>query len=211
MENRMKLLQLKIFKDKSCNEDLEEFAALFLLHQNSSHQLMDGKMSVRKQMSSYNQKRGFLMTEYMYIASTIPLNLETVTKKRNDHQSNEFLLAFKEMFQFEENVSEDTGGRFSYSVHFPFKELPYQAAALAGDMPSFDKRDNQAYKYKSCLRGLEAYIQEQFKEGCHQLAVLYSLNSYENESLKSKETIYLSDLKYQDLYYSDNRLILITI
>ena len=94
-------------------------------------------------------------------------------------------------------------------MHFPFKELPYQAAALAVDIPSFDKRDNQTYKYKSGLRGLEAYIQEQFKGECHQLAVLYSLNSYENEPLKSKETILLSDLKYQDLYYADNRLILI--
>lgn len=150
------------------------------------------------------------MTEYMYIASTVPLNLETTTKKRNDYLSNEFLLAFKEMFHFEENVSEDTGVRFNYSVHFPFKTLPYQAAALAIDMPSFDKCDNQAYKYKSRLKGLEVYIHEWIKEGCHQLAVLYSLNNYENEPLKSKEIIFLSDVKYQDLYYADNRLILIT-
>ncbi|AEB29177.1 hypothetical protein CAR_c04570 [Carnobacterium sp. 17-4] len=54
---------------------------------------------------------------------------------------------------------------------------------------------------------MEGYILEQFENGCNQLIILYSLNSYEDEPLKETEEIYLVDLNYQDLYYRAGRLV----
>lgn len=83
----------------------------------------------------------------------------------------------------------------------------YQVASAASELPSINKRNTQSPRFKNGLKALEGYIHEQFKNGCNQLAILYSLNHSEDEPLKSNEEIFLSDLKSQDLYYAESRLL----
>lgn len=155
----------------------------------------------------YFQKGLKRMTEYLYIAADAPLRSGLIDGRRGDQQPNEFQMETKEYFYFENNLSEDTGDFFNFSSHFPFKKTKYQVASIDSSLPSFKKRDSLSPKFKNTLKALEGYILEQFENGCNQLIILYSLNSYENEPLKETEEIYLVDLNYQDLYYREGRLL----
>ena len=129
------------------------------------------------------------MTEYLYIAADAPLKSGLIDGRRGDQQPNEFQMAIKEYFYFENNLCEDTGDFFNFSSHFPFKQTNYQVASINSSLPSFKKRDSLSPKFKNTLKVLEGYILEQFENGCNQLMILYSLNSYENEPLKATEEI----------------------
>ncbi|MFL2099646.1 hypothetical protein [Desemzia sp. FAM 24101] len=119
-------------------------------------------------------------------------------------------MAIQNYFYFEENVDEDTGNLFNFSIHFPFKIANYQVASMALNVPLFNQRSSSAPKFKNTLKALESYIYEQFENGSNQIVILYSLNSYEDEPLKSNAILSLSELKHQDLYYAENRLVTIT-
>ena len=158
--------------------------------------------------SSYIVKKGiFSMTEYVYIAADTPLRAGLIDGRRSEQQPNEYPLAIQDYFYFEKNIDEDTGETVNFSIHFPFKTVKYQVASIALDLPSFDKRNTQSPRFKNTLKALEDYIHEQFENGCVQLMILYSLNSYEDEPLKANEEISIADLKSQDLYYAESRLL----
>lgn len=149
------------------------------------------------------------MTEYIYIAANAPLRSGLVNGKKVNGQLDEYPVAITDYFYFEENRDVEKGERFNFSTHFPFKLTKYQVTSLPSDLPEFKNRDNQAAKVKHILRALNNYIHEQFENGCQHLLILYSLNSYENEPLKAKEEIRLDELKEQDLYYAEGRLLTI--
>lgn len=156
------------------------------------------------------QKGSKLMTEYIYIASDAPLRSGLIDGRRGDQQPNEFPMATKEYFYFEENRSEDTGKLFNFSSHFSFNTTKYQVASIDSNLPSFKKKQKSlSPKFKDTLKALENYIHEHFENGCSQLMILYSLNSCEDEPLKANEEVYLVDLNYQDLYYHEGRLLTI--
>lgn len=155
----------------------------------------------------YFQKGYKIMTNYLYIAADAPLRSGLIDGRRGDQQPNEFQMIINEYFYFENNLSEDNGDFFNFSSHFPFKKTKYQVASIDSSLPSFKKRDSLSPKFKNTLKALEGYIFEQFENGCNQLMILYSLNSYEDEPLKETEEIYLVDLNYQDLYYREGRLL----
>ena len=150
------------------------------------------------------------MTEYVYIAADAPLRSGLIDGRRDDQQPNEFSMAIQDYFHFEENVNENTGKLFNFSIHFSFEITTYQVASMALNLPLFKQRNSLASRSKNTLKALECYIHEQFEHGCNQLVILYSLNSYEDEPLKENATLSLSELKYQDLYYAENRLVTIT-
>lgn len=149
------------------------------------------------------------MTEYLYIASDAPLRSGLIDGRRGDQQPNEFSMAIKEYFYFEENRSEDAGKLFNFSSHFPFHTTKYQVASIDSNLPLFKKQNSLSPKFKDTLKALESYIHEQFENGCTRLIILYRLNGYENEPLKANEEVCLADLNYQDLYYHEGRLLTI--
>lgn len=149
------------------------------------------------------------MTEYIYIAADAPLRSGLVDGKKANGQPDEYPVAINDYFYFEENIDDENEDRFNFSTHFPIKIARYQVTSLPSNLPEFKKRDNQSTKVKHTLRALNNYIHEQFENGCEQLWILYSLNSYENEPLKAEEEIRLADLNEKDLYYTEGRLVTI--
>lgn len=142
------------------------------------------------------------MTEYVYIGSDSFLELGSVIDQGIQKGPTIYYESLNDLppFYFEENIDEDSGERFSFSKHL--NQFKYQVSSM-NSLP--DEGAPFLSKEGSSFFG---YIQKHFKENnVNKIAVLFSLNSYEDEPLSKYVKIPLDQLTIDDLHYKESKLI----
>ena len=145
------------------------------------------------------------MTEYVYIGSNRPLALGDVNDRGIQKGSVIYYEDFDHLpkFYFEANIDDNTGERFSFSKHLsPFRYQVASMNSLPDEGEPFLSEEGTSFFN---------YIQEHFNDNnVKKIAVLFSLNSYEDGPISKHLEIPLEKLTIGDFYYKESKLLEIT-
>ncbi|KAF1297084.1 hypothetical protein BAU15_05905 [Enterococcus sp. JM4C] len=142
------------------------------------------------------------MSEYIYLAGSKPFltgsigdNPRKIVGDTIYYDSDVDL----ESFYFEDNYDVEDDSRYPFSTHF--SNYKFQVCSSDLHLPE-EGTSRLSQREKKAVNELFSYIHRYFEQDeVNQLEILYSLNSYEDEPLKTKKTIKLSELKMEDLFY----------
>lgn len=150
------------------------------------------------------------MTDYLYIASDIPLRTGVIDGRVEGQQQNEFPNASRAFFRFYGNQLENEDKEINSIKHFSITKTKYETFSMSS-LPDKKKLEKnlKTHSVLEVVKVLKNYIDEHFEKGSQIIVILFCLNDHQNEPLKEQQEIKLQDLELKDLYYAERRMLTI--